>query len=111
MVDAAVLFFVCPRLAPGLQQQILLSLVVCAVWSTGLLVAVWFRQNWARYILAGSILLMVIVNLAMLPCLRDTPNPLNGVYAILGFTAVYLPVSLILVASRDIRELTERRLE
>lgn len=111
MIDSGALFFVCPQLAFGLQQQVLLLLVVCAVWSTGLLFAIWFRQNWARYTLAGSIVLIVVFGLSMLPCLRDTPNPWNSVYGILGFTAAYLPVALILMASRDVCELTERRLE
>jgi hypothetical protein len=96
-----------PKLQVVPQRNLLLFLGVTAVWTTGLLTAVWFRQNWAKYILVASLLFTVIFTLAMIPGLPDAMHPRQEFYFIIGITAIYLPVALVLIISKHIHKLTE----
>lgn len=107
IVDIAMMLCVYPKLPIVHQRNLVLFLGVTAVWTTGLLVAVWFRQNWAKYILVGSLLFTIVFTLSMLPGLPDVMHPRNECYFILGITAIYLPVVLVLVISKHIHKLTE----
>ena len=108
IVDVAMVFFVCPRLQVVPRRTLVLFLGITAVWTTGLLIAVWFRQNWAKYILVSSLLFTIVFTLAMLPGLPDAIHPKQQFYFIFGVTAIYLPVALVLIISKHIHKLTEQ---
>ncbi|MEI8234479.1 MAG: hypothetical protein WCH57_07300 [Verrucomicrobiota bacterium] len=108
IVDSTMLLCVYPRLPIAHQRNLMLFLGATAVWTTGLLLAVWFRQNWAKYILVGSLLFTVVFTLSMIPSLPDVMHPRKELYAILGITAIYLPVALVLIISKHIQKLTEQ---
>ena len=105
-IDAATLHYLYPRLSIVYKGHLILSLCTSAVWTSGLLVAVWFRQTWAKYVLAASLLLTVASTLSMLPGLPDSIEPQKQLAFILGVTGVYLPVALMLIISRSIQKLT-----
>jgi len=106
IVDAVMILCVCPKLQVVPQRNLVLFLGVTAVWTTGLLMAIWFRQNWAKYILVGSLLFTVVFTLAMIPGLPDAIHPTQQLYFIFGVTAIYLPVALVLIISKHIQKLT-----
>ncbi|MDD5351298.1 MAG: hypothetical protein PHQ12_13895 [Chthoniobacteraceae bacterium] len=108
IVDAAMLLCVYPKLPVLHQRTLVLFLGITAVWSTGLLIAIWFRQNWAKYILVGSLLFTVVFSLSMIPGLPDAMHPRKEFYFILGVTAIYLPVAIVLIVSKHIHKLTEQ---
>ena len=109
MIDSALLIVLCPPLPMAFKENMILAVSTGAAWTTGLLAAVWFRQDWARCLLAGSLIVTVVLSLSMLPLLRDMANPWKDFYSIIGVTAVYLPIALVLIFSRSIRKLTEGR--
>jgi len=111
VIDSVILFLLAPGLAVVSKQDLALFLGTSAVWTSGLLIAIWFQQKWARYMLSASLLLVIVSCLSLLPCLRDRTNPVRDLFVILGITAVYLPVVLVLLFSRDVRRLTEERNE
>ena len=108
-IDAATLYALYPRLAIVYKRYLILSLVTTSVWTTGLLLAIWFRQNWAKYVLVGSLLLTVISTLSMLPGLPDSVDPQKELCFIMGVTVVYLPVALFLMVSQSIHKLTREK--
>lgn len=109
IVDLAVMRFLYPRLSVTYQQVIEVSLMAIGLWSTGLLAAVWFRQNWAKYVLVGTLLLIIVGSVSILPSLPDSGDSQYKLWLILSVVAVYLPVVIILVASKHIHNLTETR--
>lgn len=106
IVDAGMMLCIYPRLPVIHKSNLVLFLGVTAVWTTGLLAAVWFRQNWAKYILVGSLLFTVVFSLSMIPGLPEALHPKQELYFILGITAIYLPVALVLIVSKHIHKLT-----
>ncbi|MEI6562009.1 MAG: hypothetical protein WCO68_07995 [Verrucomicrobiota bacterium] len=108
-IDAATLHSLYPELPIVYQRYLILSLVISATWNTGLLLAIWFRQQWAKYILAGSLLLTVASILAMLPGLPESTDPQKQLTFTLGVAVVYLPVALLLILSKSIQKLTFRK--
>ena len=102
------LLCVYPHLPIVHKRNLVLFLGVTAVWTSGLLIATWFRQNWAKYILVGSLLFTVVFTLSMIPGLPDVMHPKKELYVILGITAIYLPVALVLIVSKHIQKLTEQ---
>lgn len=107
IVDITVLHCVYPKLPLIHQQNLVVFLVTTGVWTSGLLLAIWFRQSWAKYLLAASLLFTVVFTLSMIPGLPDAMHPENELLAILGITAIYLPVALVLIISKHIHKLTE----
>ena len=105
-VDAVTLYSLYPRLSIVYQRHLILSLVVSATWNTCLLLAIWFSQRWAKYILTGSLLLTVGSIFAMLPGLPESTDPQKQLIFTLGVAVVYLPVALILILSKSIQKLT-----
>ena len=109
MIDAATVYYLYPQLSVVYKQYLVLSLVTTAVWTTGLLLAIWFRHNWARYLLVVSLLAAVVSILSLIPGLPDAMQPKKQLTVILGITGVYLPVTLILILSKSIHKLTRER--
>jgi len=105
-IDVATLFYLYPRLSVVYKHYLVVSLVTTSVWTSGLFIAIWFRQNWAKYVLVASLLITVVSTLSMIPGLPDVMQPMKELMAILGITAVYLPVALVLMASKQIHKLT-----
>ena len=110
-IDAAMLFYLYPQLSSIYQHDLVASLVTTAVWTSGLFLAIWFHQNWAKYILVACLLLAVVSTLSMLPSLPDTTEPMKKLWVILGVTGIYLPVALILMLSQQIHKLTRTQRE
>lgn len=110
-VDVTFLVCVYPRLFQNQQQSLQGDLVVSAVWTTMLLIAIWFSQNWARYLLSGSILAAVVWAASTLPGLPDSLYPRRDLLLVVGFTGSYLPVALALIVSKHIRKHTTKKLE
>ena len=105
-IDAATLYFLYPRLSVVYKRHLVLSLVISATWNTCLLLAIWFRQQWAKYILAGSLLVTVTSIFSMLPGLPEATDPQKQIAFTLGVGGVYLPVALMLILSKSIHKLT-----
>ena len=111
VVDVFILTCIYPKL-PLVQKPVVIGWIcVTATWSTVLLTAIWCRQKWATYVLAGSLIGAVIATLAGIPGLPDVPHPKRDFLFILEFTVAYFPVALVLIASQKINKLTTRSLE
>ena len=108
-IDAATLFFLYPRLSVVYQRHLIVFLVAIAVWTTILLVAIWFRQHWAKFLLAGSLLLVVASTLALIPGLPDSADPQKQLGLSVGVTVAFLPVALMLILSKSIQKLTHTK--
>jgi hypothetical protein len=109
MIDLAVLRFLHPHLSVGYQHWLVVFLMAIGLWSTGLLAALWFRQTWAKYVLVATLLLVIIGSVSILPSLPDSGDSQYKLWLILSVVMVYLPVVLVLVASKHIHNLTESR--
>ncbi len=109
IVDLAVMRFLHPHLSVGYQHLLVVFLMAIGLWSTGLLAALWFRQTWAKYVLVGTLLLIIIGSVSILPSLPDSGDSQYKLWLILSVVTVYLPVVLVLVASKHIHNLTEQR--
>ena len=110
-IDIAVLFGVYPNIPPSHQHELLWAVLINAFWTTALTIAIGFRQAWAKYLMGGTLMLVIIMCLALLPFLRDVESPEIGVKAIMGCVSGYLPVVLMLISSRNIRRLTSPKYE
>ena len=106
--DVILIWGIAPKLSTMHRSYLMLLLGVAAVWTTGLLAAAWFRQNWARYLLALSLIVGVVISLAMIPMLPDIMHARKAFYAILIGTVLYLPVGIVLLGSRPIHKLTQK---
>lgn len=109
IIDVTVMRCIYPKLPVIHQQNLVIFMVTTGVWSSGLLLAIWFRQTWAKYLLAASLLFTVIFTLSMIPGLPDAMHPKDELLAILSITAIYLPVALVLMISKHIHKLTEQQ--
>ena len=106
--DLGLVLYFFPRLTDYQKQQLLGPLVITACWTALLLVAIALRQQWARYVLAGNLLLAVVLALSTLPGLPDSLQPGKLLYLALWATVTYLPVALVLIVSKNIQKLTEK---
>jgi predicted cobalt transporter CbtA len=111
MVDVFTLTCVYPQLPMSQKPPVIAWVLVTAIWTTVLLLAIWLRQSWAKHILAGSLLSAVIFMLTGIPGLPDVPHPKRDFMLIMQFTVAYFPVALILMASRKIHKLTMQSLK
>lgn len=110
-IDALLLFRGYPMMATSDKDLFLGFVIAMAIFTTVLLVCVWFHQNWARYIFTGTLLLIIVSGLALLPCLRDFPTLARATVDIFVLLAAYTAVTLTIISSKDIRRLTSRRFE
>lgn len=110
-IDVATVYYLYPRLPVVYKQDLVVALVTTAVWTSGLLLAIWFKQNWAKYVLVATLLTMIVSTLSMIPRLPDVMQPLKQLMVILGISVVYLPVALVLMTSRQIHKLTRGEFE
>ena len=110
-IDAATLLYLYPKLSVVYKHYLVVSLVTTSGWTSGLLLASWFSQNWAKYVLVASLLITVVSTLSMIPGLPDVMQPMKELMAILGIAAIYLPVALVLVISKQIHKLTRGEFE
>lgn len=97
--------------------QLQANVLVSVLWTTVLLVGVWQRKNWARYLLillllyVGSFTAYIAhgVSTDLLdPGLSLFARPL---YAILGAAILYLAAGLLFIRSRRLRHLAEKSRE
>jgi hypothetical protein len=88
--------------APG-EAWIILS----ELWTTVLLVAIWYKANWARYVLGGACFLVSVIGAVFVPLLRNgTSSP--PAYLLAG-VVVYFGIFLAITYLPAIRLLTRRR--
>ena len=90
------------------KQQFLGPMVAAATWTTILLAAIALRQQWARYVLAGGLFFAVVFAWSTLPGLPDALHPGKLLRMVVWATVTYLPVAVVLVASRNIQKLTDK---
>lgn len=111
VADVVALTCVYPHLPSAQRPAVICWVLVTAIWSTVLLIAIWCRQKWAKFILAGSLLCTVIFVWAGIPGLPDVPHPKRDSMLILEFTIAYFPVALVLMSSHKINKLTTQSLK
>ena len=71
VVDVFILTCIYPKL-PLVQKPVVIGWIcVTATWSTVLLTAIWCRQKWATYVLAGSLIGAVIARPARRPASQE----------------------------------------
>src|SRR5687768_14387418 len=99
-----VLIYLLARAEPaGFDRARLVSFLVClALWTTSLLVGMWLRQAWARYLMIAFVFLSGLVELLWLPsAFFEVPGPIlqpiltaigvihaGILYALIGIPAV-----------------------
>ena len=95
--------------APGPKDPLVGSLITSGIWNTLLLVAIWQRQNWARYVLIAFQFLGVIGAIILVPVsVEDLPgdNPIIMVMIVMGL--LHATIAWCLISSPGIRKLTNR---
>lgn len=92
------LYLVLPELK---RSEFLAVLIIRPLWAVALLVAIWFRQRWARYALLGLLLLSVLLNLAGLHYVY----PIISAGAAVAVSMVVVSLGLVvLLFTEDFRE-------
>ena len=78
------------------------------IWTTALLIGIWYRQNWCRYILIVLLLLTVVVFMILVPegMVIFGDDMLLVLFG--GLALAYAAIAWVLISSRDIRRLTNR---
>ncbi|MEI9895000.1 MAG: hypothetical protein WDN28_14200 [Chthoniobacter sp.] len=94
------------------KQDFLLHEVPIGIVVTSLLAGIWFRQFWARYLLAAIMLLRVVASCIFLPKLADRMLS-NWIFAVglLSGPALYAAIAWALLALPSIHRLVSRRAE
>ena len=82
-------------------------IILSELWTTVLLVALWYKANWARYLLAGACFLVSVMGAIFLPHLRNGASSLPP-YLLAGIV-VYFAIFLTIAYLPAIRLLTRRR--
>jgi len=89
------------------RQQMLILITLSTLWTTVLLSTIWFRKEWARYVMISLLLVMVGVAFILEVGFSDTVAgktiPVLGVY-----TTGQLAAALMLIFFPSIRKLTSR---
>lgn len=92
------LYCVLPELK---RSEILAVLIVRPLWSVALLMAIWFRQRWARFALLGLLLLSVLLNFAGLHSIYPIVSVESAVAVSMALVSVGV---VILLFTEDFRE-------
>lgn len=88
------------------RDQVLLPLLNISIWTTILMVAILFRQAWARYILLGLLLLVLILGLMVIvPLLMESFNA--GSFLVIGQMLFQLGL-FFLILSKNVRNYVSR---
>ncbi len=85
-----------------------LAIILAAMWTTAVLIAIWRRQQWARIIMIGLFILVAIAAMVLIPT-STADTPLLTAYVIAA--VVSAGSSAWLLRSRDVRRLTSRERE
>ena len=90
------------------NSQLLGSMLSTVIWTTALLIGIWYRQNWCRYILIVLLLLTVVVFMILVPegMVIFGDDMLLVLFG--GLALAYAAIAWVLISSRDIRRLTNR---
>ena len=91
---------------PVLQREMLGFALIRSLWSTVCLVAIWQRQNWARYLLCVDLFWSVIANGFKELALTQGTAHLDRLIWPACITGGHLLVGVLLMASPQIRKLT-----
>lgn len=89
-------------------NRLMALVLIEAVWTTVLLVAIWYRRNWARALLAIGLLVAGVSSLVVEAGLTD--KGADGEHGLLmfGVTAGQIIVAFILIFSVNLNRLTSR---
>jgi hypothetical protein len=91
------------------RRDVLAMALVSFLWTTVLLIGVWRRQNWCRYILAALLILSILISIVLfpeiLPVARVIPI-LGALFVMQGI--IHSVVAWALLASPDIRRLADK---
>ena len=80
-----------------------------AIWSTALLVGIWQRLNWTRYVLIALQIREIIVTVIAIVSIQVIRNDYNFMILPLVTIAARGGVMGLLIGSKDIRRLCSRR--
>lgn len=90
------------------NTKVLGSLINTVIWTTALLIGIWYRQNWCRYVLIAMLILTVVTFMIIVPeavVLLDD----DMLFVLFGGIALaYAAMVWVLISSPDIRRLTDR---
>jgi hypothetical protein len=90
------------------NTRVLASLINTVIWTTALLIGIWYRQNWCRYVLIAMLILTVVTFMIIVPeavVLLDD----DMLFVLFGGIALaYAAMVWVLISSPDIRRLTDR---
>lgn len=89
------------------RKSALAVIIVGSLWTTVLLAAIWCRQDWARYVLAGTLFLGVVISAATFPELLQHDTEIPPVLPI-GILVNFI-IMLLIAFLPPIRDLTKRR--
>jgi hypothetical protein len=87
------------------SNMVVASFVLAGMWTTALLVAIWFRQGWARVILIGLFIFGTIAGMVLIPT-ATTNAALLTAYVIAALISAGCCAWLIM--SRDMHRLISR---
>jgi hypothetical protein len=93
---------------PGNERNLLSSILINAVWTTPLLVAIGYRKDWARYALGVLMALGILGAIVFFPASFEKELRDRNVVAVLSILAViYVGILWCLIASPSIKRLTD----
>lgn len=106
--DAVILF----GAGPYGGSEVLSSVITTGIWTTALLVAIGYRQNWARYILVGLLFLGVLGFLIVAPMIaKDEVKSPTMVTVLCITTIINAGAAWCLISSSSIRRLLKIKSE
>lgn len=93
---------------PELRGKLALQMGLNTMWTTFFLAAIWFGQNWARYVLGFFLMLSVIFGVAVyIPQLVEAKIPVPWILPIM---LVFHLIALLVIAFHpDIRKMVHSR--
>jgi hypothetical protein len=96
--------------APAAQKsQLLICILISALWTTVFLIGAWKRQNWCRHALIGLLLLSIACLAIFVPATFPAlATDLKTLGVLVAATASYATILWALMVSRDIKRLTDR---
>ena len=108
LLDAVVVLLL-KMLPEGSEQKYLyLYIILTGLWTTALLVAIWLRQAWARYVLVGLLIAIPVAEGFLLPRISLDFGGATIDPVLTGSILLYACIAGLLILLKPIRRLTSQ---